>query len=282
MTPPAGARPDRALPVDGAGPATISIGPGWAAYIGPSLGLAPHRGAVTCLAVGVGGPLTVEADGTVLVARTVLVPAGLRHRVRSAGERTAFLYLDPGTAARHGCRDRMAGATGPLAHDHADETSVVASAVSGDAIALRRTAAGAGNAAGPADPRILDALRDVRRPGGADLPTDELARRAGLSPARFRRSFAAEAGIGIRGYRRWARMIVVAQVVAAGGDLTRAAADAGFATPSHLSHAFRQMFGLRPSQVLDAGGRIRVRAPDDRHVRDSAVVDGRARLTPAR
>lgn len=53
-------------------------------------------------------------------------------------------------------------------------------------------------------------------------------------------------------------MRIVAGVVRDGGDLTRAAADAGFATPSHLGLAFRRMFGLPPGRLLRSGLDIRV------------------------
>jgi hypothetical protein len=36
-------------------------------------------------------------------------------------------------------------------------------------------------------------------------------------------------------------------------DLTTAATDAGFASPSHFSEAFHRMFGLQPSRLLAAG-----------------------------
>ena len=174
----------------------------------------------------------------------------------------AFLYLDPATAGHEACRRRMADPVGPVSCRHVDEPAVVAATAQGGD-ALRRVAtAGADGASARIDARIRDSLRAITDTGGADIPTELLARRAGLSPTRFRRLFVQQAGIGIRPYRRWARMITVARVVAAGGDLTRAAADAGFATPSHLTHAFGQMFGLRPSHLLAAGGRIRVSAPE--------------------
>ncbi|MGA5565090.1 hypothetical protein ACPCUV_28540 [Streptomyces platensis] len=37
------------------------------------------------------------------------------------------------------------------------------------------------------------------------------------------------------------------------GSLTAAAAEAGFASPSHLSSSFHATFGVRPSRVLGAG-----------------------------
>ncbi|WP_280438574.1 helix-turn-helix domain-containing protein [Nocardia cyriacigeorgica] len=45
---------------------------------------------------------------------------------------------------------------------------------------------------------------------------------------------------------------------AAPHDLTRAAVDAGFASPSHFSDVFRAMFGLTPTAFLGVGSEVRI------------------------
>ena len=45
-------------------------------------------------------------------------------------------------------------------------------------------------------------------------------------------------------------MLRAAELVRDGANLTTAATDAGFASPSHFSDSFRAMFGLRPGQLL--------------------------------
>jgi AraC-like DNA-binding protein len=57
-------------------------------------------------------------------------------------------------------------------------------------------------------------------------------------------------------------MYRVARTIAVRGDLTAAAADAGFASPSHLSDAFHTMFGLRPSALLATGVAIHLVGDD--------------------
>ncbi|WP_236733877.1 helix-turn-helix domain-containing protein [Prescottella equi] len=46
------------------------------------------------------------------------------------------------------------------------------------------------------------------------------------------------------------RLRAVAEHVAAGSDLTRAAVAAGFSDSAHLSRAFKRNFGLTPSALL--------------------------------
>lgn len=70
--------------------------------------------------------------------------------------------------------------------------------------------------------------------------------------------FAEQTGTSFRRYVQWARMLRVAMAHAAGHDLTRAAVDAGFASPSHFSDTFRLMFGLTPSAFVGLGGTLRI------------------------
>jgi methylphosphotriester-DNA--protein-cysteine methyltransferase len=56
-------------------------------------------------------------------------------------------------------------------------------------------------------------------------------------------------------------MLHVATAVSKGADLTRAAVDAGFASPSHFSDAFRRMFGLTATTLLGGGVEIVVDGP---------------------
>jgi AraC family transcriptional regulator len=90
-------------------------------------------------------------------------------------------------------------------------------------------------------------LRDAYRSSAGRAHLEEIAR--GLSPGRFRHLFVAETGLPHRGYVLWLRLGRAVDVFAAGGSLTDAAHDAGFADSAHLSRTFRRMFGLAPSSL---------------------------------
>lgn len=70
--------------------ASIAIGPGYAGYVGPSVRLRPHTTPVSCLAVGVDGPLTVSTSTHSVSARTVLCPARVLHRCDVTAGRFSF------------------------------------------------------------------------------------------------------------------------------------------------------------------------------------------------
>jgi AraC-like DNA-binding protein len=234
----------------------VWVGIGRAVYIGPSLRLSTHSGAVACLALGVDAPLRVHVGpGEPVVARSVLVPARLPHRMVTDGVLSAFCYLDPTSGRHESCRARMVPDEAGLHLAHADERALLDLARSGDAAALLACAAPAEPRPAPADPRIGRAVRRLETSTGVDTAATELAAEAGLSTSRFLHLFGEQTGTTVRRYRSWSRMVLAAGALATGADLTRAAADAGFATPSHFTAAFRRMFGLPPSRLLAHAGR---------------------------
>jgi AraC-like DNA-binding protein len=234
------------------------VAPGHAVYVGPSLKLETHVGSVACLALGLDGTFGVEVAGRKVTGlRSALIPPRVPNKITADGQAMAFCYLDPATAGAEACRAQMK-TDDPIASDHQNEDALLDLAVHGRGSELVQAATTC-RMPEPTDPRIVAATRTLHSPGGIETPAETLARHAGVSLSRFLHLFVEQTGTGVRCYRRWARMILVAEVIARGGDLTRAAADAGFATPSHFSSSFRRMFGLTPSRLMGNGIAIAVR-----------------------
>ncbi|MFB4315817.1 helix-turn-helix domain-containing protein [Actinomadura sp. 21ATH] len=231
--------------------------PGQAIYAGPALGLGPHAGSVACLAVGLDAPFRVRAgDGAVCVrARTALIAPRVRHLLTAEGDRMLFCYLDPASARRSACEQRMTGGRAPVLTGHRDEHALLTLAAdlhlaSGARRWLDRAAPDA--PAGP-DQRIRAVTALLLDETHRTVMAAEGAAICGLSLSRFLHLFKTHTGTSFRRYRLWARMIAAGRTISAGGDLTRAAAEAGFATPSHFSAAFHRMFGLQPGRLLATG-----------------------------
>ncbi|ONI72806.1 hypothetical protein ALI144C_43160 [Actinosynnema sp. ALI-1.44] len=83
-----------------------------------------------------------------------------------------------------------------------------------------------------------------------NLSAPQLAAQLHLSPTHFQHLFTANAGTTFRRYRLWTRMTHVATALTTGANLTRASADAGFASPNHFSETFHKMFGLTAKTLL--------------------------------
>ncbi|HXV92967.1 MAG TPA: AraC family transcriptional regulator [Pseudonocardia sp.] len=253
--------------------------PGHALYVGPSLHLGPHSGAVSCLAVAMQGTFTVVVDGTSgPAAGSALIAPRVTHQLVARSELMAFCYLDPGSARHRACRRAMTVAGDPVAYRHRQEHALAGAVHALDDHAEAQawldlaadrpppdrrdppsalTGGRPRRAGEPLDPRIAAALAalhtmDLQHPRSAA----QLASLVGLSPSRFLHLFRAGTGTSLRRYRTWLRMIRAADELRRGGDLTTAALDAGFASPSHFSDTVLAMFGLRPHQLRGTDIRV--------------------------
>ncbi|HEV7977413.1 helix-turn-helix domain-containing protein [Amycolatopsis sp.] len=237
------------------GCATLWLWPGHAVYSGPSLDLGPHSGSVACLAVGLDDSFTVRtATEGGRPARTALIAPRVRHQLVAHGRQMIFCYLDPASARERQCRLRMSSGSESVRYDHTEEDALIANSPDPALHWL--------DIAGPAKHHVLDeridaAARHLRERTNPAPGADELATRAGLSTSRFLHLFREHTGTSFRRYRLWARMLRAGTELAGGHDLTFAAAEAGFASPSHFSDSFHAMFGLRPSRLLATGVAIR-------------------------
>lgn len=233
---------------------TVWIWLGHSVYLGPALGLDPHSTAVQCLAVGVDAPFTVNAEGLgTVTTRSALVPARTTHHITATDGRMLFCYFDPGSTRSAVCRSRMSTVIGGFGFDHCGEHELLELCNEGGADPDRLLDASSGPGDCPIDPRIKAAVEAIRARPADLLSAAEFADRANLSTTYFLRLFAAQAGTSFRRYRLWSRMLHAWSAVSKGSDLTSAATEAGFASPSHFSETFHRMFGLTPSAVIGAG-----------------------------
>ena len=231
-------------------------------YLGPAFGLTPHRNATGVLAVGLDGVFGLADNPRAIApryreARSVLIPPNSLHHLRIGSARMAFLYVDPFGHDLATLRTRMTDVGPRAAFDLSDERPVVELL---GAIADRRLKAeearrrvgellGVGSGA-RADARILDAVKRMRDEPSEPHELAELCTRARLSSSRFLHLFKEVTGVPLRRYRIWNRIGAAARSVAQGQSLTAAAHAAGFAGSAHFSTAFRDMFGMTPSELF--------------------------------
>lgn len=235
----------------------VWLWPGHGLYAGPSLELGHHSGSVWCLVVGVDRDLAVTAGGRTVVARTALVPPRVEHQLDTRGGRLVSCYLDPSSGRAAACRDRCRESTNGIFVDHSAYRSLT-TLPSDTAAAWRWLEMAAPTSTRPMDPRIASAMTRINDAPAEATPLRELAAEAGLSESRFLHLFRRDTGTSLRRYRSWARLLRVGAAVSAGRSLTEASAEAGFASPSHLSDTFKATFGLSPSQLLASGAAVHV------------------------
>jgi AraC-like DNA-binding protein len=233
-------------------------------YLGPALRLTPHRNATAVLAVALDGRLQVaddpaDASSEYRSARSVLIPPNTLHHLRVSGERMGFLYVDPLSRDLTAIGARMKQAGPRAAFDLIGEAEVIDVltdlAEGKSAVRDRRRMLGEllgiGMRAEP-DARIVAALERMRDQPDRSHSLAELGKSAGLSASRFLHLFKMETGVPLRRYRLWSRMGAAVGAVRDGASLTDAAHAAGFASSAHFSTAFRDMFGMMPSELVKA------------------------------
>lgn len=244
------------------GERTLWLWQGQAAYLGASFQLGTHSTPIQCFVLGVDELVTVRTPDSEVRRRSVLIPARTTHKLETSG-RVLFYYLDPRTAAAARVRAAMAEAPAPVAAGHRDEAALIGHLKRSDPPdprELRRIVAGP-EAPATIDERVRTVMNAIVDEPAGRAGAAELAAGLGISTSRFLHLFSADTGTSFRRYRLWARLLAVAGAVAEGVDLTRAAADAGFASASHFSDTFRTLFGLTATEVLALDTKIVV-VPD--------------------
>lgn len=232
-----------------------------ALYVGPGFGLSPHRNAVAVLAMGLDGPLEVAKDardpGTGFQrCHTALIEPNQLHFLRMTGTECAFLYVDALSrdlaSLRRRCRQR--GSTVSMELDGEDDLITLLAGMHRSSAGWNDTsstlAATLGVEHGPTDPRIASVVERLLSASAPAADTTVLAAQCGLSVSRLQHLFKATTGVTVRRFRLWARMRRAIAMAVAGATITHAALEAGFSSPAHFSAAFREMFGMAPTQLL--------------------------------
>ena len=96
---------------------------------------------------------------------------------------------------------------------------------------------------------VLDQIKTIHQ-GDTKAIVRQLAPRVYLSPSRLRHLFREQVGISIQHYILWIKLMTALAAVLRGASLTEAAHEACFSDSAHFSRTFRQMFGIKPSEVF--------------------------------
>lgn len=235
-----------------------------AMYIGPPFQMPAHRNAVAVLALALDRALEVAHDPEdpakgFRTCRSVLIEPAQLHLLRSSGRQCAFLYVDALSDDLEILRSACSEAGERASFGLWVEDQLIAllagmerSAAGWDAASVRLTdMLGLMRRARP-DRRIHLAVQSLVRNPGDENSAPALAEEAGMSCSYFQHKFKLETGVSFRRFRNWIRLRAVLKEASRGVALTDAAHDAGFASSAHLSTAFKEMFGMSPTQLLAA------------------------------
>lgn len=223
--------------------AALTIGRGWALYVGPVETGQVHRHHAAQLAWSGAEPLSVAGTWGVLKAPGHLVPADVPHQLVAA-RAVRILFVDP-TLLEHEPANaaeypvELTPLQVDLLEDELMRWRQDPSSEASTEIALRARR----------DPRWGLTLEWLDQALDGPARCDDAARAVGLSPSRFMHWFAETSGLAFRAYVRWLRLQRAVRALSEGANLTVAAHEAGFADSAHLSRTFVATFGMRPTNL---------------------------------
>ena len=113
----------------------------------------------------------------------------------------------------------------------------------------------------PLVPRSLDAriravVDRINADPAAQTSAEECAAAVKLSFSRFLHLFKQETGVTFRAFRAWKRARSLLRHVRQTATLTDIALDTGYPDSTHFSHSIRQVYGLKPSDILAGSRRL--------------------------
>ena len=233
-------------------------------YLGPIRGPLQLQTAAARLLVGLEGPITVRPRDQLrsIPCRSVVVPVGYRAVVETGGGMMADCHLDvtgfdQALLARvaeghfHGLHynltlpDDLPGAMAEIYHQPPAP----------DILAVRleellNPPTLVAQVPFSLDPRIRATIDLIQASAGDNLPLSALAQQVNLSNSRLVNLFKSQVGIPVRRYRLWHRIFRACCWLAEGDSLTEAAVHAGFSDGAHLTRTFRDILGIRPSDLF--------------------------------
>jgi AraC-like DNA-binding protein/mannose-6-phosphate isomerase-like protein (cupin superfamily) len=109
------------------------------------------------------------------------------------------------------------------------------------------------NAPLPTHPELAATCTTLLRDPGKMTSIDDLAAELAMSRSTFTRRFRAETGTSFGKWLQHARFLHALRQIADGVPITQVALDAGYASPSAFSAAFRRVLGHPPSRYFRLG-----------------------------
>ena len=191
--------------------------------------------------------------------QSVLIHADVPHQFMGLGQELAVLYIDHEARDAKAIREQLYDETGIAEIPYAQvlnsvhtfknnlqekhnlhELYTTCDKVLGRICDLKKPVQ-------PLDERIAEIIAMLNSYEGDRISVQEIAGNYGLSLGRLAHLFKEQAGLPVRRYFLWRKILKAIQSLEQVSTLTEAAHLAGFADSSHMNRTFKQMFGIKPS-----------------------------------
>ncbi|MDP1616573.1 helix-turn-helix domain-containing protein [Phenylobacterium sp.] len=221
----------------------LSLGDGWAIWRGTVGDNALHRHIAAQAVLSADRVRVYAEDGAARSGRTILLDPLVPHRLDGACE-AEILFVEPAYAAKLPAEVRR------RLTERLGEAVWLEAAAATRRFWRRLLVEGAPGVASRPSEALARSLAVVESSlGGGPVPLGRAAASAGLSAERYRHLFVETVGLPFRRYVLWRRLQRAFRTLEAGGDVTSAAHDAGFADSAHFARTLRAMLGVRATQL---------------------------------
>ncbi len=217
-----------------------------------------HRHHAMQLAVSLDSDIDVYVHDELLTCRGILLQQNLEHRIEAHGQRLVVVLFEP----IKDCAERV---------DVLDETYRLLDRESCDEVRERALAGSveelvaflrAGREHTAIDSRVQYILRHIEREESCRHDLAFFSRELNLSKSRITHLFRDEVGVTLAYYALWKRVLFAVDSFRSVDDFSQIALDCGFSDLSHLSRAFRKMFGTTLSVIFRDSSSVQVSFED--------------------
>ena len=211
-----------------------------------------HHHAAPVLLFGLSGPIRVQIESSDPVqCRSALIDANVDHSIDCQGERVATLYCEVDSLNAANLRSTFLN-TDPFAFDITKTTPHSKrherNMLKADLPALLKYSLNQHE--NNMDPRISACLAHLKVNAPYSSSQIKLADQVSLSRSRLNHLFKGHTGVSFRRFKLWSQLSHFMRDMHATKNLTASALNSGFSDSSHLSNAYKKVFGLTPSNIL--------------------------------
>lgn len=243
------------------GQAAIALGVG--AFLGQSGNNHPHHHYAHQITMSLNPDQAVQviADGQRYQAPTLLIPAKLKHQLITGNYLSIYLDTHHALTTRFNLDLHRATQVYEVSTDLQQQLrqSFCLKTPLNHGLAHFLKTTPLNNHASQSNPRKIEHILELLYQGilQSNIPDRQyLAQIAGLSESRFSHWFREQAGLPLRSYRKWLRLICGLAQMQEGLALTDTAHQANFADQAHFTRTCIELLGVRPSELSDMQGKI--------------------------
>ena len=238
-------------------------------YIGASFDTQFHRHHAAQICIGLEQPLQLsDKEGQVKDYSAAFITANTQHQMLGSKTNIAALFLDvrsdlyESLLQEYHLQNKLAIQSLRVPRQllfqlnsmySTNTTNIVAKQIFTQ---LLRQLASDKIAINTLDGRVLKVIDLLNASVDNQIPIEQLAAEVHLSSSRLTHLFKAEIGTSIRRYSLWTRIKAAVEYALSQQSLTQGSYQAGFSDSAHFSRVFKEMYGFKPSFLLNKTLRI--------------------------